>query len=125
MLLSYLLVGFSHGAESYYYQIFLIPVVSAATTFELAGVVIAVTAIAGLAYFSLLVPPIRDYDRPVAARSDQPDVCASIFFAIVAFLVYEQARAKRLEMAAYGRNGGEVGGIEQELAGGASFFAAQ
>jgi len=99
LLLCYLLVGFSHGAESYYYQIFLIPVVSAATTFELAGV-FTVTVIAGLAYFSLLLPFIRDYEKfPL-----QPDQISLmwlhvIFFAIAAFLVYDQARAKRLQMA--------------------------
>src|ERR1700734_755312 len=59
LMLSYLLVGWSHSAESYYYQIFLIPVVSAAATLELGGV-IAMTAIAGLAYFSFLPPFIRD-----------------------------------------------------------------
>ncbi len=96
ILLGYLVVGFSHGAESYYYQIFLIPVVSAATTFELAGV-ITVTAIAGLAYFSFAIPAIRDY---VPLPPDQISLMSLrvSFFAIIAFLVYEQARAKRLEM---------------------------
>jgi two-component system sensor histidine kinase HydH len=98
MMLSYLLVGWTHAMYSYYYQIFLIPVVSAATTFELVGV-LTVTAIAGLAYFSFLLP-IFDYDK-----SQMPPDQISImslrvaFFAIVAFLVYEQARAKRLQMA--------------------------
>jgi signal transduction histidine kinase len=97
--LSYLLVGFSHSAESYYYQIFLIPVVSAATTFEL-GAVIAVTAIVGLAYFSFLLPFIRDYDRfPLPPDQISLMSLRVAFFAIVAFLVYEQARAKRLQMA--------------------------
>ncbi len=96
IMLGYLVVGFSHGAESYYYQIFLIPVVSAATTFELAGV-ITVTAIAGLAYFSFAIPAIRDY---APLPSDQISLMSLrvSFFAIIAFLVYEQARAKRLEM---------------------------
>lgn len=96
LVLSYLVVGFSHGAESYYYQIFLIPVVSAATSFGL-GAVIAVTAIAGLAYFSFAVPAIRDYAPLLPDQISLMSVRVS-FFAIVAFLVYEQARAKRLEM---------------------------
>jgi signal transduction histidine kinase len=97
--LSYLLVGFSHSAESYYYQIFLIPVVSAATTFEL-GAVIAVTAIVGLAYFSFLLPFIRDYEHfPLPPDQISLMSLRVAFFAIVAFLVYEQARAKRLQMA--------------------------
>ena len=99
MVLSYLLVGWSHAVYSYYYQIFLIPVVSAATTFELAGV-IAVTTIAGLAYFSFLLPVFYDYER-FPLPPDQISIMSLrvAFFAIVAFLVYEQARAKRLQMA--------------------------
>jgi len=97
LVLSYLLVGWTHAAESYYYQIFLIPVVSAATTFEFVGVIV-VTAIAGLAYFSfLLIFDYAHYQLP----PDQVSLMSLrvAFFAIVAFLVYEQARAKRLQMA--------------------------
>lgn len=96
IMLGYLVVGFSHGAESYYYQIFLIPVVSAATTFELGGVIV-VTAMAGLAYFSFAIPAIRDY-APLPPDQISLMSLRVSFFAIVAFLVYEQARAKRLEM---------------------------
>jgi signal transduction histidine kinase len=98
LVLCYLLVGFSHGAESDFYLIFLIPVVSAATTFELGGVV-AVTSIASLAYFSflLLIPDLKPFRLP-------PEVLNLltlhvVFFFIVAFLAYEQARAKRLQIA--------------------------
>ena len=97
MLLSYLVVGFSHGADSYYYQIFLIPVVSAATTFEL-GTVIAVIAIAGLGYFAFLLPIFYGNSR---LPPDQISLMSLrvAFFMMVAFLVYEQARAKRLQIA--------------------------
>jgi signal transduction histidine kinase len=96
MIFSYLLVGWSHSIDSYYSSIFLIPVVSAATTFEL-GAVILVTLIAILAYFSFLLPVFVNYDQ---LPPDQINVMAlrSAFFAIVAFLVYEQAKAKRDEM---------------------------
>jgi two-component system, NtrC family, sensor histidine kinase HydH len=97
MIFSYLLVGWSHSIDSYYSSIFLIPVVSAATTFEL-GAVILVTLIAILAYFSFLLPVfIGDYNQ---LPPDQINVMSlrSAFFAIVAFLVYEQAKAKRDEM---------------------------
>jgi signal transduction histidine kinase len=96
MIFSYLLVGWSHSIDSYYSSIFLIPVVSAATTFEL-GAVILVTLIAILAYFSFLLPVFVNYDQ---LPPDQIDVMAlrSAFFAIVAFLVYDQAKAKRDEM---------------------------
>jgi two-component system, NtrC family, sensor histidine kinase HydH len=97
MIYSYLLVGWDHGISSYYSSIFLIPVVSAATTFELGGVILVVL-IAILAYFSYLLPVfVVDYDR---LPPDQISMMAlrSAFFAIVAFLVYEQAKAKRDEM---------------------------
>ena len=96
MIFSYLLVGWSHSIDSYYSSIFLIPVVSAATTLEL-GAVILVTLIAILAYFSFLLPVFVNYDQ---LPPDQINVMAlrSAFFAIVAFLVYEQAKAKRDEM---------------------------
>jgi two-component system sensor histidine kinase HydH len=98
LILSYLLVGWSHGIESYYYAIFLIPVVSAATIFDLTGVMV-VTAIASVAYFSFLLPIFFDYSQfqlpPDQIRLMSVRVS---FYAIVAFLVYEQAKAKRDEM---------------------------
>lgn len=99
MLLSYLLVGWTHGVASYYYPIFLIPVVSAATLFELPAVIL-VTAIACAGYFSFLLPVyISDYARTILPP-DHLDLMAlrASFFAIVAFLVYQQAKAKRDEM---------------------------
>jgi signal transduction histidine kinase len=92
LIFSYLLVGFTHGIESYYYSIFLIPVVSAATSFSF-GPVLLVTGIAGLAYASFLliyIPPGPDTFNILSLR-----IC---FFAIISFLVFEQARAKRIEM---------------------------
>ena len=50
LILSYLLVGYTHGIDSYYYAIFLIPVVSTATNFELPAVIL-VTALAAAGYF--------------------------------------------------------------------------
>ena len=97
LVLSYLLIGFSHGADSYYYSIFLIPVVSAATLFDLPGVVI-VTAIACALYLSFLSPAFVDFS---AVPPDLISLMAlrAAFYAIVAFLVFEQAKAKRDEMA--------------------------
>jgi signal transduction histidine kinase len=98
LVLSYLLIGFTHGIDSYYYPIFLIPVVSAATIFELPGVIL-VTAIACLAYFSFLLPVFVDYSsfRLPPEQISMMSLRAS-FYAIVAFLVYQQANAKRQEM---------------------------
>jgi two-component system, NtrC family, sensor histidine kinase HydH len=96
LILCYLLVGWTHGVASLYYPIFLIPVVSAATLFELPGVIL-VTAIACAGYFSFLLPVfIGNTELPVDFL-DLMSLRAS-FYAIVGFLVYQQAKAKRDEM---------------------------
>ncbi len=98
LVLSYLLIGYTHGITSSYYPIFLIPVVSAATTLEFPGVVL-VTAIAFVAYPSFLafVPRSRlpDFLLPDDLRLIALRVS---FYPIVAFLVFQQAKAKRDEM---------------------------
>jgi two-component system sensor histidine kinase HydH len=97
LILSYLLVGWSHSIDSYFSPIFLIPVVSAATTFGLGGVIV-VTLIAILAYLSFLLPVfIIDYNQLPPGQISVVALRAA-FFAIVAFVVYEQAKAKRDEM---------------------------
>ncbi|MGI8961725.1 MAG: sensor histidine kinase [Bryobacteraceae bacterium] len=98
LVLSYLLIGYTHGRDSYYYPIFLIPVVSAATILELPGVIF-VTALACLAYFSFLLPIFVDYSI-FRLPPDQISIMSlrASFYVIVAFLVYEQAKAKRDEV---------------------------
>jgi two-component system sensor histidine kinase HydH len=97
LVLSYLLVGYSHSFTSYYYSIFLIPVVSAATIFDLTGVVV-VTTIASAAYLSFLLPIFVDWST-YRIEDYLGVTCLRVsFWAIVSFLVYEQARAKRDEM---------------------------
>ncbi len=96
LLLSYLLVGWTHGIASNYYAIFLIPVVSAATLFSLSGVII-VTALACIGYFSFLLPIFVDYSIVPPEFLRVMGLHAS-FYAIVAILVYQQAKAKRDEM---------------------------
>lgn len=98
LVFSYLLIGFTHTIYSYYASIFLIPVVSAATILELGGVIL-VTAIACLAYFSFLLPIFFDYSR-YELPPEQLSVMSfhAAFYVIVAFLVYDQAKAKRDEM---------------------------
>lgn len=97
LALSYFLVAYTDGIFTYYYSIFLIPVVSAATTFEIAGV-IAVTVIAAALYFSLALPIFVDWNRMPPDYLSLMSVHVS-FYAIVAFLVYWQAKGKREEMA--------------------------
>ena len=97
MVMSYLLVGYSHSLFSYYFLIFLIPIISAATMFDIRGVVL-VTAIATGAYFSFLLP-IWPVDWSALSPEDIRIMCLrACFFAIVAYVVYEQAKAKRDEM---------------------------
>jgi len=98
LILSYLLVGFTHGLQSDYTSISLIPVIAAATILELPGVIL-VTAIASLAYFSFLLPVFFDYSRYQLAPEQLSLMSLhAAFYAIVAFLVYDQAKAKRDEM---------------------------
>jgi len=98
MFLSWLLVGYTHGIDTFYYLIFLIPVISAGTTLGAMGVTI-VTAIASLGYFSFLLPIFINwnvYQMPSGLINIMfLRVC---FYAIVAFVVYEQAKATRNEM---------------------------
>ncbi|HTU46106.1 MAG TPA: ATP-binding protein [Bryobacteraceae bacterium] len=96
LILSYLLVGYTHGIDTYYYAIFLIPVVSTATTFELPAVIL-VTAISAAAYFSFLLPIFIDWNQLPPGLLSVMCLRAS-FYAIIGFLVFQQAKAKREQM---------------------------
>jgi two-component system, NtrC family, sensor histidine kinase HydH len=99
LLFSYLLVGYTHTIFSPYYPIFLIPVVSAATIFELRAVIL-VTLTACALYCSFLLPVFIDWSTFEMPPGYVNTLGARLsFYAIVAFLVYEQAKAKRDEMA--------------------------
>lgn len=100
LIFSYLLVGWTHGVDSYYYSIFLVPVVSAATTFGF-GTVLLVTALAAVAYLSFLLPIyIPDWSSYVPPEGGLRSFLSLhiSFFALIAFLVFDQARAKRQEI---------------------------
>lgn len=98
LLIAYLLVGYTHTVFSPYYPIFLIPVVSAATIFEIGGVILVTLAACAL-NASFLLPVFIDWSTfqmpPGAVRTFFSHLC---FFPIVAFLVYQQARAARIAM---------------------------
>lgn len=98
LLLGYLLLGWTHTIFSTFYPIFLLPVISAATTLEI-GAVLLVAIIACLAYFSFLLPIYIDWSR-FELPPDHLSVMATraAFFVIVAVLVFEQAKAKRNQM---------------------------
>ena len=99
LVLCYLLIGWTHTIFSPYYPIFLLPVISAATSLELGGVLI-ITALACLSYFSFLLPIYIDWSV-FELPPHYLDLMAvrAAFFAIIAFVVFEQAKAKRNEMA--------------------------
>lgn len=100
LIFSYLLVGWTHGVDSYYYSIFLVPVVSAATTFGF-WTVVFVTAVAAASYLSFLLPIyIPDWSAYVPPEGGLASYLALhiSFFALIAFLVFDQARAKRQEI---------------------------
>lgn len=98
LLLCWVLLGYTDTIYSFYYLIFLIPVISAATMFGARGVAV-VTAIASLGYFAFLLPIFfnrQKYEMPPELISI---MCLNAcFYAIVAFVVYQQANAKRKEM---------------------------
>jgi signal transduction histidine kinase len=92
LTLWYILMGWTDGIASAYYWLMLLPVMSAATSLGLAGLVAAV-ALAGGAYLSLLyfIPP-QDYLPP-----DQWPVIIlrELTFPIAGFLTYELLEANR------------------------------
>ena len=99
MVMSYLLVGFTHTIDTVYYLIFLIPIISAASMFNFPGVIL-VTAIASLSYFSFLLPVWIDWNTYELSPGQINVMLLRVsFYAIVSYVVYEQARAKRSEMA--------------------------
>jgi len=95
LILSYLLVGYTHTVDSPLWSIFLVPLVAAATFFEFTAVVI-VTLIASASYFSFVLLVPNTYPIPPGFYSVLS--LRVSFFAIIAFVVFEQARAKRQEM---------------------------
>ncbi|HEX4771238.1 MAG TPA: ATP-binding protein [Bryobacteraceae bacterium] len=97
LILCYLLIGYTHSLNSYYSPIFLVPIVSAATIFDLPGVLV-VAALATLGIFSFLLPAFVNWsDLPPEIVNDLS--LRAAFYAAVGFLVYQQASAKRKEIA--------------------------
>jgi signal transduction histidine kinase len=96
MLLCYLLVGFAHGINSNFYVIFLLPIISAATTLDLIGTITFIV-LACFLYASFLF--FVNWDQEYIPAPQWRLLCLRIsFFPVVGLLVYEQARGKRDEM---------------------------
>ena len=97
--LCYLLIGFTGGISSTYYVTLLLPVVSAATTLNLAGTTL-ITILAMLSYLSFLI--ILDWSRYELTRFAVGELgIRVIFLPVVGFLTHQLAEANRVEARKY------------------------
>jgi signal transduction histidine kinase len=97
--LCYLLIGWTGGITSTYYITLLLPVVSAATTLNLAGTSL-ITALAVFAYLSFLL--LLDWSRYELTSYALGELgIRVIFLPVVAFLTHELAAANRVEARKY------------------------
>ncbi len=94
LLLSYLLIGYTHSLDSVYYPILLIPVIAAAIRFELLTTFLIITLVCA-AYPSFLL--FIDLNN-ISAEASRVLGIRVVFFIVIGYLVYEQASAKRREM---------------------------
>lgn len=94
LALCYLLIGVSGGVSSSYYLILLLPVISGATSFGLAGTA-AVSLAACAVYVSFLVFLREDQFIPEDQMLEL--LLRSIFLPVVGYLTYQLARANQGE----------------------------
>ncbi|HEV2202090.1 MAG TPA: ATP-binding protein [Bryobacteraceae bacterium] len=92
--LCYVLIGYSGGVTSSFYLILLMPVISGATAFGLAGTA-AVSLAACAVYLSFLV--FLNEDQYIPEDQVLELVLRSIFLPVVAYLTHELAQANRKE----------------------------
>lgn len=99
LALCYLLIGWTGGISSTYYVTLLLPVVSAATTLNLAGTAL-ITVLAIAAYVSFLL--MLDWSRYELSRYAVSELgIRVIFLPVVAFLTHQLAEANREEARKY------------------------
>lgn len=97
LLLVYLLIEFTHGVDSPYHPLLLIPIVSAATILELPGVLL-VSLLACLAYATSFLFYMLYLDQPPPLNDVKQGILRMATYALVGIIVYQQAKAKREEM---------------------------
>ena len=97
LLLVYLLIEFTHGVDSPYHPLLLIPIVSAATIFELPGVLL-VSLLACLAYATSFLFYALYLNQPPPLNDVEQGILRMATYALVGIIVYQQAKAKREEM---------------------------
>ncbi|MGH9628717.1 MAG: two-component system sensor histidine kinase NtrB [Bryobacteraceae bacterium] len=97
--LCYLLIGWTGGISSTYYLTLLLPVVSAATTLNLAGTA-AITTVACLSYLSFLL--YLDWDRQYLPAGAIGEIGLRVMFLpVVGYLTHQLAEANRVEARKY------------------------
>jgi signal transduction histidine kinase len=94
LVLSYLLIGYTHSLDSVYYPILLIPLVAAAIRFEFLRTLLFITVVCA-AYPSFLL--FLDFNS-VSTEAARILGIRVVFFIVIGYLVYEQASAKRREL---------------------------
>lgn len=94
LALCYGLIGYSGGVTSSFYLILLMPVISGATAFGLAGTAI-VSLVACIIYLSFLV--FLNEDQYIPADQVLELVLRSIFLPVVGYLTHELAQANQEE----------------------------
>lgn len=94
LILCYVLIGYSGGVTSSFYLILLMPVISGATAFGLAGAAIVSLAACGV-YLSFLL--FLGADQYIPSDQVLELVLRSIFLPVVGYLTHELAQANRLE----------------------------
>lgn len=93
LVLAYLLIGYTHGINSSYYIILLLPVVSAATTLALPGTLV-VTLLACAEYLSFLL--FIDWTMQYIPREEVNELLLRVVsLPVVGFVTYELAEANR------------------------------
>ncbi len=94
LALCYLLIGYSGGVTSSFYLILLMPVISGATAFGLAGTALVSLAACGV-YLSFLA--FLGADQYIPEDQKLELVLRSIFLPVVGYLTHELAQANRRE----------------------------
>ena len=92
LILCYLLIGWTDGISSRYYWVLFLPVITAATTLNLIGTVIA-SALAAGAYLSMLL--YLKPDQYVDPSEDPELVMRALILPVIGFLTQQLAEANR------------------------------
>ena len=111
--LGFLLIGVTGGILSSYYPILLLPVVSAATSFEARGTAL-VTVLASAAYLAFL-PIATSFGYPLPADALREVALKVLFLPVVAFLTHQLAEENRQQTKRAQRNADDLADANRRL----------